>query len=192
MQSQGEVSRRDLSAAYRQLGVAIHEAEQADDERIMNLFQVRQTCSGPAVQEDNRQALYKIGMHRGSQMLINASRQSIDTYKDALTWLGHGANASTEDDALIAIAGAKVSITPAAAASHSMTDALQMGDSKADEELARKAISVIAQERKSDRLNQWLLTGQTGGYEMSPDEALRILGEWSPKRFAYLTQNKTF
>lgn len=159
MQSQGEVSRRDLSAAYRQLGVAIHEAEQADDERIMNLFQVRQTCSGPAVQEDNRQALYKIGMHRGSQMLINASRQSIDTYKDALTWLGHGANASTEDDALIAIAGAK------------------MGDSKADEELARKAISVIAQERKSDRLNQWLLTGQTGGYEMSPDEALRILGQ---------------
>lgn len=109
MQSQGEVSRRDLSAAFRQLNVPAHDADRSDDERILNLFQVRQSDSGPSAQEENRQALYKIGMHRGSRMLINASRQTMETYSDALTWLGHGANISTTDDALLAIAGAKVS-----------------------------------------------------------------------------------
>ncbi|EME40231.1 hypothetical protein DOTSEDRAFT_179215 [Dothistroma septosporum NZE10] len=159
MQSQGEVSRRDLSAALRLLGLPANDVEGADDDRVLNLFHVRQQDSGPATQEENRQALYKIGMHRSSQVLINASRQAMETYKDALMWLGHGCNSSTTDDNLLAIAGAKIA------------------DSKDNEEMAQKAISVIAQERKSEQLNQWCLTGQSGGYEMSPDEALRVLGQ---------------
>ena len=42
--------------------------------------------------------------------------------------------------------------------------------------MAQKAISVIAKERKSDQLNNWLLTGRTDGHIMSVDEALRHLG----------------
>ena len=58
-----------------------------------------------------------------------------------------------------------------------VTNILQVADSKDNEELAQKAISIIARERKSEQLNHWCTTGQSGGYEMSPDEALRILGE---------------
>lgn len=42
--------------------------------------------------------------------------------------------------------------------------------------MAQKAISIIARERKSDALNSWLTTGQSDGFEMSPEEALRHLG----------------
>lgn len=42
--------------------------------------------------------------------------------------------------------------------------------------MAQKAISIIARERKSDALNSWLTTGQSDGFEMGPEEALRHLG----------------
>ena len=38
-----------------------------------------------------------------------------------------------------------------------------------------KAISTIAKARKSNMLNQWLLSGRQDGYTMSIDEALRHL-----------------
>jgi ubiquitin carboxyl-terminal hydrolase 25/28 len=52
----------------------------------------------------------------------------------------------------------------------------QTSDSVENQEFAQKAISIIARERKSNTLNDWLTTGQSTGYQMSPDEALRHLG----------------
>lgn len=105
MSSQELISRRDLTAAYRHLDISPSEA---DDDRIVNLFHSRQSDLGKQAQEDARAALYKIGVARGSQRLINASRQTLETYDDALAWLGNGVNKSTPDEGLIAVVTIKV------------------------------------------------------------------------------------
>ncbi|GIZ48075.1 hypothetical protein CKM354_001115000 [Cercospora kikuchii] len=155
VESRGLISRRDITAAYRYLDISQTDAQTADDERILNLFYVRTSDSGPEAKEEARRALRKIGLVRQSQRLIRAAEQTIETYEEALDWLGNGANRQTADDWLISFAGTK---------------------REENEELTRKAISVIAHERKSDALNQWLLTGQADGYQMDKEEALRQLG----------------
>ncbi|KXL44515.1 hypothetical protein M433DRAFT_4966 [Acidomyces richmondensis BFW] len=157
LQSQGLISRRDLTAAYRALNIPLAEASDYSDDRIINLYQVRQQDLSPAGAEELRQALYKIGVDRHSNRLINASRQSVDTYKDALTWLGNGADESTPDDSIIAIYGAKIA------------------ENKANEEIGKKAITTIARARKSNSLNSWLLSGTTDSYSMSIEDAQQIL-----------------
>jgi ubiquitin carboxyl-terminal hydrolase 25/28 len=109
--SQDLVSRRDLSAAYRLLNVPVADAHNYDDARILDQFHVRQSDLGVQAQEEARQALYRVGMARGSTRLINASRQLIETYDDALTWIGNGVNRETTDESLLAVVGMKVSFT---------------------------------------------------------------------------------
>ncbi|KAF2207210.1 hypothetical protein CERZMDRAFT_71801 [Cercospora zeae-maydis SCOH1-5] len=155
VESRGLISRRDLAAAYRYLDISPTDAQTSDDERILNLFYVRISDSGPEAKEEARHALRKIGIVRQSQRLIRAAEQTIETYEEALDWLGNGANRTTQDEWLMVFAGTK---------------------REENEELTRKAISVIAHERKSDTLNQWLLTGQADGYTMGNEEALRQLG----------------
>ena len=108
LSSQDVVSRRDLSAAYRFLNIHPPEASKLSDEGIIEIFQAQQPDLGATVAEEARQALNKIGTARRSQLLINASRQSVDTYEDALSWLGNGATKDTSDDTLLAIHGSKV------------------------------------------------------------------------------------
>ncbi|EME77564.1 uncharacterized protein MYCFIDRAFT_114189, partial [Pseudocercospora fijiensis CIRAD86] len=154
MSSQDLISRRDLTAAYRYLD--IEPGAHVDDERIINLFHSRQSDLGKQAQEEARQALYKIGVSRGSQRLINASKQTLETYDDALTWLGNGVTKDTPDESLLAVVATKTT------------------DNAENMELAQKAISVIARERKSDTLNEWLL--KDGENTMGIEEALRIIG----------------
>ncbi|KJX94272.1 ubiquitin carboxyl-terminal hydrolase like protein [Zymoseptoria brevis] len=154
LESQDLISRRDLTNAYRSLNCTRTES----DERILGLFQVRQSDTGPSGQEDLRQALYKIGMSRQSQRLINASRQTIETYEDALLWIGNGVDKNTADEMLLA------------------TAVTQGNEQTSGTEMAKKAISIIAKERKSNILNNWLLGGDTNGHSMGVEEALRHLG----------------
>jgi ubiquitin carboxyl-terminal hydrolase 25/28 len=53
---------------------------------------------------------------------------------------------------------------------------LQTEGNKDLEEIGRKAISVIARERKSNYLNNWLSGNETNDTSMNVDEALRLLG----------------
>ena len=107
--SQDLVSRRDLIAAYRLLNVTPTEAKYLESERILDRFHARLSDLGMHAQEEARQALYKIGLVRDSSLLINASRQTVETYQDALIWLGHGVTAETPDEALLAVVAMKVS-----------------------------------------------------------------------------------
>ncbi|EMD00196.1 hypothetical protein BAUCODRAFT_83917 [Baudoinia panamericana UAMH 10762] len=154
LQSTNLVSRRDLSSAYRTFGLS--PTDNSADDYILNVFQARQSNVNGDVAEENRQALYKIGLMRNSQLLINASRQSVETYEDALAWIGNGATKDTDDEMLISMLTLKEGTA-------------------AVREIAQKAISVIAKERRSDMLNSWLQTGRTDGYTMSVDEALRYM-----------------
>lgn len=112
LSSQDVVSRRDLLAAYRYLNIQPGDANTLSDERIIELFQAQQPDLGAVAAEEARQALNKIGTARHSQLLVNTSRQSVDTYEDALTWLGNGANKDTSDDTILAILAAKVCTVP--------------------------------------------------------------------------------
>ena len=109
LQSQDIVSRRDISAAYRYFNIPLSEAKNIEDHRILELFQAQQPDLGPAAQEGSRAHLYKIGVSRQSSLLLNASRESVDTYEDALAWLGNGVTKDTADEGILAVLAIRVS-----------------------------------------------------------------------------------
>ena len=111
LQSQDIVSRRDIFAAYRYFNISPSEGKNIEDSRVLQLFQAQQPDLGPAAQEEARAHLYKLGLLRQSNLLINASRQSVETYEDALSWLGNGVNKDTPDEALLAVLAIRVSTT---------------------------------------------------------------------------------
>lgn len=107
--SQDVVSRRDVSAAYRYFSINAREGDAFDDEQILGRFQALQSDAGSAGQEQAREHLYKLGVFRQSQLLVNASRQSIETYEDALSWIGNGVSKETPDEGLLAVLALRVS-----------------------------------------------------------------------------------
>lgn len=109
LQSQDVVSRRDVIAAYRFFNIQPSDAANIDNARIIEIFQAQQPDLGAAAQEDARAHLYKLGVARQSSLLINASRQSVDTYADALSWLGHGVDQNTSDEGILAVLAIRVS-----------------------------------------------------------------------------------
>ena len=109
LQSQDVVSRRDLRAAYRFLNIQLRDASDVSDARVVELFQAQQPDLGVAAQEEARSHLYKIGVSRNSTLIINASRQSVETYEDALSWLGNGVDKNTPDEGILAVLAIKVS-----------------------------------------------------------------------------------
>jgi ubiquitin carboxyl-terminal hydrolase 25/28 len=109
LQSQDLVSRRDLSAAYRFLGITGWEVKSISDERIIEKYQAQQPDLSAQSQEEARSHLGKIAIARNSTLLLNASRQSVDTYEDALSWLGNGVDKNTSDEGLLAVLSIKVS-----------------------------------------------------------------------------------
>ena len=181
LESQDLVSRRDLNAAYKSFSIPLANSKDVADERIIELFQAQQPDLGSAAQEEARANLYKIGVCRQSSMLINASRQSIETYEDALRWLGNGVDDKTPDESILAVLAIRVSdcpqrgVTRCLLPSNCMLTFPQTADSIANEEIGQKAIAAIAKARKSNMLNDWLITGRTDGWTMSVDEALRLL-----------------
>lgn len=151
LQSQDLVSRRDLRAAYRFLDVK----QEDTDEYIVNKFNARQSNCGSQAQEENRQALGKIGMARRSPRLLKASKQELETLDEALSWLG--ADRTTADGYIETLL------------------TLKTQDNPGDAEMAKKAGSIIAKERGSSVIDDWLAGKTSSTPAMSVDEALRHL-----------------
>ncbi|QIX00141.1 hypothetical protein AMS68_005658 [Peltaster fructicola] len=154
LESQGCITRHDLREAYSFFGLS-QGGGGADDDRILNLYQAQQPDLSAEAAEKSRVMLGRIGTARGSQVLMNASTQSIETVEEALAWLGNGVGKETSDDMLTTVFAIKTEGDPA------------------KEEIGRKAIAVIAKARESNELKTWLETGRMDGYTMSIDEALR-------------------
>jgi ubiquitin carboxyl-terminal hydrolase 25 len=108
LQSQGVFSRRDITAAYSALNIGLDEAGSISDDRIIGLYQSQLPDVGASRAEELRQALYKLGVVRQSPALLQAAQQMVDTYEDALRWLGNGAGKETEDEGIVAVYGVKV------------------------------------------------------------------------------------
>lgn len=110
LESQNAVSRRDVNAAFSAFNILPRDRNSFSDQEIIDRFQALLGDQAPAAQQRSREQLYVLGAYRNSTLLINASRQSVDTYEDALTWLGNGVTKDTPDDALLAVYQLKVSL----------------------------------------------------------------------------------
>lgn len=111
LESQNTVSRRDVNAAFSAFSVFPRDKDSISDQEIIDRFQALIGDQSVPAQQLSREHLYKIGAYRNSNTLINASRQSVDTYEDALTWLGNGVTKDTPDESLLAVLGVKVSLS---------------------------------------------------------------------------------
>ncbi|KAF2717641.1 cysteine proteinase [Polychaeton citri CBS 116435] len=151
--SMGYVSRKDLDDAYREIGVSAYDS----DERILNLFQAVLPDSSLERQNTLRSMLSKIGTFRDSQALKNAATQTLETYEEALQWLGQGADKNTSDDFIITLYTMKVQ------------------EHSSNEEVGKKALSLIAQARQSKILQSFASTGKMDDYQMSLDDACEYL-----------------
>lgn len=109
LESQHAVSRRDVNAAFSAFNILFRERAAITDQEIIDRFQAHIADQAPAAQQRSRENLYKLGAYRSSKALISASQQSVDTYEDALTWLGNGVTKDSADESLLAVLQVKVS-----------------------------------------------------------------------------------
>ncbi|KAL9067155.1 MAG: hypothetical protein Q9157_006897 [Trypethelium eluteriae] len=153
--SQDQISRKDVAKAYKYFGIDENHLEIVSDDHILGLFQSRIPDIGPAQETEMRDMLRTLARARNSALLSNAASDTIETYGQALSWLG--AEVTTPDDFILTLFKMKVDESP----SH--------------RETAQKAVQLVADTRKSEGLQTFLMTGEIGESELEPAEAYRIL-----------------
>ena len=125
--SEGHISRNDVNNAYRCFGVDPAHGPHLSDDHIVNLFQSRLPDVGSIQEGEMRQALRTLGQARQSGLiqsaasdckshrtigmirhsqLTNVTVSAIETYAQALTWLG--AQESMEDEYILPLLALKV------------------------------------------------------------------------------------
>jgi ubiquitin carboxyl-terminal hydrolase 25/28 len=154
--SQGQVNRKEVSSAYAYLGIEPGHAGHLTDDIIIGRFRARLQDISPAVVEETRNALRIIGNARQSQKIIQEASNAIETYEQALSWLD--LDAGQTDDFVVAMFGVKTN------------------DSPSNREIAVKAVRIIAEARKSQRLMDFVNTGNMDAPEMDVSEAYALLG----------------
>jgi ubiquitin carboxyl-terminal hydrolase 25 len=105
--SLGLTSRRDLISAYQYFRMDPSHARVLNDDHIIDQFQSLLPDISPTQREEARQKLRVIGNARNSNKILQAASDSIETYDQALSWLG--AEESTPDDFIPALFTLKVS-----------------------------------------------------------------------------------
>ncbi|KAL5470321.1 hypothetical protein PMIN07_001825 [Paraphaeosphaeria minitans] len=159
LESQGLFTRQDVTQAYRTLGIDPSHGPALSDDIITNQFKARLSDIGPRQVEEARSALRIIGLAKDSDMIQRAASNSIETYAEALAWLNLPDSVELSgDDFVITMYTSKVN------------------DSPQEAETGRMAVKIIADQRKSHRLRQWLETGQMDAAEMDAAEAYATLG----------------
>jgi ubiquitin carboxyl-terminal hydrolase 25/28 len=140
--SQGVSNRREVAAAYKYFGIEPAHAPILQDDHIIGLFKSRLQDIGPAAVEESRKQLRIIGGARNSERIMQVSNDALETYEQALEWLGLDQNQA--DEFVITMYGIKIS------------------DNASDTETARKAVRLIATQRRSKRLHDFLENGDLG------------------------------
>ncbi|KAL1303261.1 hypothetical protein AAFC00_006675 [Neodothiora populina] len=155
--SEGVVGKRDLEDAYNDISGTrdLASAKNIDEQYIISLYRATISDCGTEQRAKLRQSLQKIGQSRASKAIMNAASDTVETYDEALSYLG--AEQGMGDEAIIALYGTKI------------------GDSPENSEAAQKAVKIIADERKSGALQGFLTTGELSSYEMDLPEACKHL-----------------
>ncbi|KAH6637727.1 ubiquitin C-terminal hydrolase-like protein [Boeremia exigua] len=147
-------SRRDIETAYRSLGLEPAHGSTLSDRFVIDQARSRFPDISPTQREEIRRHLRVIGNARQSEEIKREASESIDTYDEALSWLE--LDHSQPDDFVRTMFAIKTQDNPACV------------------ESARKAVSVIAEHRDSDRLRQFLHEGTMTEPEMDLSEAYAL------------------
>ncbi|KZF24550.1 cysteine proteinase [Xylona heveae TC161] len=154
MESQGEISRKEIRQAYSFFNLD-PSAMELDDDLIIGTFQAR-IQDAPRQDEEARRLLKVIAQDRNSRRIQQVASETVTTYQQALAWLG--AEESTPDDFIVTMF------------------TLKANESDSGVETGRQAISLIAEKRNSQALRSWLMTGELGEVEMDVGQAYNRLG----------------
>ncbi|KAG9538908.1 cysteine proteinase, partial [Aureobasidium melanogenum] len=151
--SQDTLSRKDINQSYMALGIEPRFEENIDDEEVIRLYKLRWSDSSTAGQSDLKIALKTVGRARNSRYILDTAADTVETYDQALAWLG--ADATQADDTIVALYG--------------------VDDAPMTKDLARRAVSLIATHRKSEILQSWLATGELTSQSMTLEDACKHL-----------------
>jgi len=153
--SQGRFKRSEVALAYRYFDMNPAHAHILNDEHITGVFRSRLGDISPATAEESRRQLRIIGYARGSNTIIQAASDTIETYEQALSWLDM--EQSTADDFVPTMYASKIS------------------DNPTNKDVARKAVEIIAKHRNSQRLRDFLEHGSMQAAAMDEGEAYATL-----------------
>jgi ubiquitin carboxyl-terminal hydrolase 25/28 len=140
--SKGHSNRKEVNNAYLYLAMDPRHAHVLGDEHIIGQFRARLQDIGPGAVQETRNMLRIIASARNSERIRQEASSAIETYSQALNCLD--AQEETDDDVIITCYSLKAS------------------DSAASQEIAAKAVAIIAEHRNSQRLRQYLKTGDAG------------------------------
>lgn len=86
--SQGHTNRREVEEAYRFIGMEPSHAHHITDDHIIGQFKSRLADISPSAVIETRNALRIIGFARKSKKIEEEASNAIETYNQALSWLG--------------------------------------------------------------------------------------------------------
>jgi ubiquitin carboxyl-terminal hydrolase 25/28 len=150
--SEGRYTEEDVVHAYKYFGLEPHDSS-LTDENILGKFYA---FLGDTTNEtETRKQLWRIGHSRKNERIKSAAEDRVATVEQARVFLGVEEN--TSDDFIIPMYTAKIN------------------DNPTSKDLARRAVELIAADRKSDALKHFLKTGEAGVVAMDVGDAYRLL-----------------
>lgn len=154
MASKGVTSKRDLDAAYKSFGIDPAHASVIGDDHIIGSFRARLSDISPVQAEEARRQLRILGNARDSDRIRAEAADAIETFEQAMAWFELEKN--QPDDFVTTMFTLKTQDNPSCI------------------DNARKALSIIAEERQSERLRQFMKSGTMTEPDMDVGEAYAL------------------
>ncbi|KAL4921635.1 hypothetical protein BDW62DRAFT_197772 [Aspergillus aurantiobrunneus] len=142
----------DVTEAHKYFGLA-HDDPRLTDDSIIGTFYAY--LSSTTQETETRRQLWRIGDSRNSERIKSAAEDRVATPEQAQVFLG--VSDDTADDFVMAMFTAKVNDNPSCRG------------------IARRAVELIAEARKSDVLKHFVKTGEMTSGEMDVGDAYRLL-----------------
>ncbi|PYH46810.1 ubiquitin-specific protease UBP2 [Aspergillus saccharolyticus JOP 1030-1] len=152
--AEGRFTDEDVVDAYKYFGLA-HDNPRLTEDSIIGTFNAYLSSTTSAQEEESRRQMRIIGESRRSDRIKSVADDSVTTVEQAQDYLG--VTSETADDFIISLFTAKVE------------------DAPSNRDLARRALELIADARKSDALKHFLKTGEMTAGEMDIGDAYRLL-----------------
>ncbi|KAF7586454.1 ubiquitin-specific protease ubp2 [Aspergillus hancockii] len=151
---EGKYTDDDVVNAYKYFGLS-QDDQRLTEESIIGKFYAYLGATTTVQETETRRQLWRIGDSRRSERIKAAAEERVSTAEQAQVFLG--VSADTSDDFVMAVYTAKVN------------------DNPSSRDLARRAIQLIAEERKSNALKHFHKTGEMTAGEMDVADAYRLL-----------------
>ncbi|KAF3490497.1 ubiquitin-specific protease [Arthroderma uncinatum] len=149
----GKYADDDLPDSYRYFNFDYFKERLITDDAIIGSFYAR--LEDTQNDMELRKHLWRIGDHRKSEKIKAVAEERVSTAEQAEVFLG--VHPDTPDDFIISMYAAKIS------------------DNPGTKDLAKRAVRLIADSRKSEALQHFVKTGETGTTQMDIGDAFRLL-----------------